>query len=204
MQTAERRTVAGASETAGSLVFRPRERPPTQLHQAPSRLQRCAPSRLSTISGAAEPKSLSRLPSNNGEMERANTPPSSPGHCTFTRVRATIPRPKLRVGRHSSFASVLYQPKFPERIHGLFDCHHGDPQPPACIVDIPLVQVLFFLFGYELGAIGHCSACSRYLMSRIVGCPGLRSEELDERTFYLSSDGYCVACQTQPKLKPRT
>ena len=129
MQTAERRTVAGASETAGSLVFRPRERPPTQLHQAPSRLQRCAPSRLPTISGAAEPKSLSRLPSNNGEMERANTPPSSPGHCTFTRVRATIPRPKLRVGRHSSFASVLYQPKFPERIHGLFDCHHGDPQP---------------------------------------------------------------------------
>src|SRR6516165_7700291 len=119
-QTAEHHATAGASETAGSLVFRPRERPPTQLHQAPSRLQRCAPSRLSTISGAAEPKSLSRLPSNNGEMERANTPPSSPGHCTFTRVRATIPRPKLRVGRHSSFASVLYQPKFPERIHGLF------------------------------------------------------------------------------------
>src|SRR5262249_59129526 len=61
IQTAERRAVAGASETAGSLVFRPRERPPTQLHQAPSRLQGCAPSGLSTNSGAAEPKSLSRL-----------------------------------------------------------------------------------------------------------------------------------------------
>jgi hypothetical protein len=61
MQPAERRAVAGASETAGSLVFRPRERPPTQLRQAPSPLQRCAPSRLLTISGAAEPKSLSGL-----------------------------------------------------------------------------------------------------------------------------------------------
>jgi hypothetical protein len=60
MQTSERRTVAGASETAGSLVVRPREQPPTRLHQAPSPLQRCAPSRLSTISGAAEPKSLFR------------------------------------------------------------------------------------------------------------------------------------------------
>src|SRR5262249_10554756 len=50
MQPAERRAVAGASETAGSLVFRPRERPPPQLRQAPSPLQRCAPSRLSTIS----------------------------------------------------------------------------------------------------------------------------------------------------------
>src|SRR5215510_3266500 len=84
MQTAQHHAIAGASETAGSLVFRPRERPPTQLHQAPSPLQRCAPSRLSTISGAAEPKSLSRLLPNNGEMEPTKIAPSSPGHCTFT------------------------------------------------------------------------------------------------------------------------
>jgi hypothetical protein len=57
MQTAERRAVAGASETAGSLVFRPRERPPTQRHQAPG---------LDHL-GAAEPKSLSRLLPNNGD-----------------------------------------------------------------------------------------------------------------------------------------
>jgi hypothetical protein len=43
MQTAKHHAIAGASETAGSLVFRPRERPPTQLRQAPSPLQRCAP-----------------------------------------------------------------------------------------------------------------------------------------------------------------
>jgi hypothetical protein len=42
MQTAQHHAIAGASETAGSHVFRPRERPPTQLHQAPSQLQRCA------------------------------------------------------------------------------------------------------------------------------------------------------------------
>src|SRR6516164_11296472 len=91
-QTAEHHATAGASETAGSLVFRPRERPPTQLHQAPSRLQRCAPSRLSTISGAAEPKSLSRL--NNGEMERTKIAPPSPGHSTFTRVRENHSSPE--------------------------------------------------------------------------------------------------------------
>src|SRR5262245_51776184 len=36
-----------------------------------------------------------------------------------------------------------------------FDGHHGDPQikPQRCIADIPLVQLFFFLFGYELGAI---------------------------------------------------
>src|SRR5262245_41731167 len=35
------------------------------------------------------------------------------------------------------------------------DGHGGDPQikPQRCIADIPLVQLLFFLFGYELGAI---------------------------------------------------
>ena len=92
VQTAERRAVAGASETTGSLLFRSRERPPTQLHQAPSRLQRCAPSRLSTISGAAEPKSLSRL--NNGEMERTKIAPPSPGHSTFTRVRENHSSPE--------------------------------------------------------------------------------------------------------------
>ena len=43
MQIAEHHAIAGARETAGSLVFRPRERPPTQLRQAPSPLQRCAP-----------------------------------------------------------------------------------------------------------------------------------------------------------------
>jgi hypothetical protein len=94
MQTAERRAVTGASETAGSQVFRRRERPPTQLHQAPSRLQRCAPSRLSTIFGAAEPKSLSRLLPNNGEMEPTKIAPSSPGHCTFTRVRPNHSSPE--------------------------------------------------------------------------------------------------------------
>src|SRR5215831_1079008 len=69
-QTAEHHATAGASETAGSHVFRPPERPPTQLHQAPSRLQRCAPSRLSTISGAAEPKSLS--PPASSSLDRPN------------------------------------------------------------------------------------------------------------------------------------
>jgi hypothetical protein len=38
MQTVQHH-IAGASETAGLLVFRPRERPPTQLRQAPSPLQ---------------------------------------------------------------------------------------------------------------------------------------------------------------------
>jgi hypothetical protein len=88
MQPAERRAVAGASETAGSLVFRPRERPPTQLHQAPSRLQGSAPSPLSTISGAAEPKSLSRLLPNNGEIEPTKIAPSSPGHCSAALINA--------------------------------------------------------------------------------------------------------------------
>src|SRR5215831_13357541 len=99
MQTAERRTVAGASETAGSLVFRPRERPPTQLHQASSRLQLCAPSRLSTISGAVEPKSPSRLLANNGEME----PTRSRHHLQVTArsqvFAQTTPRAKLRLSR---------------------------------------------------------------------------------------------------------
>src|SRR5262245_51263199 len=63
-------------ETAGLLVFQPRERPPTQLHQAPSRLQRCAPSRLSTTSGAAEPKSLSRPAS--WSLDRPQYPLSEP------------------------------------------------------------------------------------------------------------------------------
>src|SRR5262245_44326533 len=94
MQTAQHHAIAAASETAGSLVFRPRERPPTQLHQAASRLQRCAPSRLSTISGAAEPKSLSRLLPDNGEMEPTKIAPSSPCHCTFTRVRANHSSPE--------------------------------------------------------------------------------------------------------------
>src|SRR5262249_45679500 len=75
-QTAEHHATAGARETAGSLVFRPRERPPTQLHQAPSRLQRCAPSRLSTISGAAEPKSLS--PPASSSLDRPPYPLSEP------------------------------------------------------------------------------------------------------------------------------
>jgi hypothetical protein len=88
MQPAERRAVAGASETAGSLVFRPRERPPTRLHQAPSRLQGSAPSPLSTTSGAAEPKSLSRLLPNNGEMEPTKMAPSSPGHCSAALINA--------------------------------------------------------------------------------------------------------------------
>src|SRR5215472_15943685 len=51
-------------------------RPPTQLHQAPSPLQRCAPSRLSTISGAAEPKSLSRPASSS--LDRPQYPLSEP------------------------------------------------------------------------------------------------------------------------------
>src|SRR5215471_18291959 len=76
MQTAQHHAIAGASETAGSLVFRPRERPPTQLHQAPSPLRRCAPSRLSTTSGAAEPKSLSRPASSS--LDRPQHPLSKP------------------------------------------------------------------------------------------------------------------------------
>src|SRR5215813_1384945 len=76
MQTAQPHAIAVASETAGSLVFQPRERPPTQLHQAPSPLQRCAPSRLSTISGAAEPKSLSRPASSS--LDRPQSPLSEP------------------------------------------------------------------------------------------------------------------------------
>src|SRR5262249_52275913 len=77
-QTAQHHAIAGASETAGSLVFRPRERPPTQLHQAPSPLQRCAPSRLSTIFGAAEPKSLSRPASSS--LDRPQYPLSEPAN----------------------------------------------------------------------------------------------------------------------------
>src|SRR5262252_596917 len=82
-QTGEHHATAGASETAGSLVFRPPERPPTQLHQAPSRLQRCAPSRLSTISGAAEPKSLS--PPASSSLDRPPYPLSEP----FDHLRQT-------------------------------------------------------------------------------------------------------------------
>src|SRR5215475_7289471 len=76
MQTAQHHAIAGASETAGLLVFRPRERLPTQLRRAPSPLQRCAPSRLSTISGAAEPKSLSRPVSSS--LDRPQHPLSKP------------------------------------------------------------------------------------------------------------------------------
>src|SRR5262245_14075140 len=108
MQTAQHHAIAGASETADSLVFRPRERPPTQLHQAPSPLQQCAPSRLSTISGAAEPKSLSRPVSSS--LDRPNIhylnlsirrrPLRSLRHLrVIARSRAfaqTTPRPKLR------------------------------------------------------------------------------------------------------------
>ena len=165
MQTAQHHAIAGASETAGSLVFRPRERPPTQLHQAPSPLQRCAPSRLSTIFGAVEPKSMSRPASssldrpryplsepfdklgradNLGRAEEAKAYisivfaaphplPSSLTNGRWSPLRSrrhlhviarshvfaqTTPRPKLRLSRHSCFALVLYQPKFPERIHG--------------------------------------------------------------------------------------
>src|SRR5262249_25958039 len=75
-QTAQHHAIAGASETTGSLVFRPRERPPTQQHQAPSRPQRCAPSRLSTIFGAAQPKSLSRPASSS--LDRPQYPLSEP------------------------------------------------------------------------------------------------------------------------------
>src|SRR5262249_52504154 len=145
MQTAQGHAIAGASETAGLLVFQPRERPPTQLHQAPSRLQRCAPSRLSTISGAADP-SLS--PPASSSLDRPQYPLSEPadhlrqaGASFRTRggeARAsakiaphlqviarshvfapTSPRPKLPQRRYSCFALVLYQPKFPETIHGL-------------------------------------------------------------------------------------
>src|SRR5262249_32952221 len=131
MQTAQHHAIAGASETAGSLVFRPRERSPTHLHQAPSPLQRCAPSRLSTISGPAEPKSLSRPASSS--LDRPNTHylnlsirrrPLRSLHHLHVIARShvfaqTLPRPKLRLSHYSCFALVLYQPKFPERIHGL-------------------------------------------------------------------------------------
>jgi hypothetical protein len=157
MQTAQHHAIAGASGTAGSLVFRPRERPPTQLRQASSPQQRCAPSRLSTISGAAEPKSLSRPASSS--LNRPQYPLSEPfdnwgellhqepivsivfetrrplsvsliterwsppRSCRYLIARShvfvqTSPRPKLRLSRYSCFALVLYQPKFPERIHG--------------------------------------------------------------------------------------
>src|SRR5262245_56325669 len=106
MQTAQHHAIGGASETAGSLVFRPRERSPTHLHQAPSPLQRCAPSRLSTISGAAEPKSLSRPVSSS--LDRPQYPLSEPfdkkaptkiapsfsRHCAFTRARANPASPE--------------------------------------------------------------------------------------------------------------
>ena len=160
MQTAQHHAIAGASETAGSLVFRPRGRPPTKLHQAPSPLQRCAPSRLSTISGAAESKSLSRPASSS--LDRPQYPLSEPsvtgarfcirrqrlnipivfetrhphllslitGRWCPPRSRRnlqviahvfaqTTPRPKLSQSRYSCFALVLYQPKLPEKIHGL-------------------------------------------------------------------------------------
>src|SRR5215831_18043928 len=60
----------------------------------------------------------SALP-NNGEMEPTKIAPSSPRHWAFTRVRANHSSPKLSQSRCSCFALVLYQPKFPERIHGL-------------------------------------------------------------------------------------
>src|SRR5262249_24753464 len=120
MPTAQHHATAGASETAGLLVFRPRERPPTQLHQAPSRLQRCAPSRLSTISDAPVAKSLSRPASSS--LDRPQSIIRSRRHLRViarSHVFAeTTPHSKLPQSRYSCFALARYQPKFPEKIHG--------------------------------------------------------------------------------------
>src|SRR5262249_4140185 len=103
MQTAEHHATAGAIETAGSLVFRPRERPPTQLHQAPSRLQRCAPSRLSTISGAAEPKPLSRPASSS--LDRPN----------IHYLNLSITGASFSIRRQRLNGSIVFETRRPQR-----------------------------------------------------------------------------------------
>ena len=125
IQTAERRAVAGASETAGLLVFRPRERPPTQLHQAPSRLQGCAPSGLSTISGAAEPKSLSRLLRNNGEME-----PTKVAITSRSLQRCPDQRAVLDFGHRSALAEHSHR-WLRQRVRGAHSQFRSEtPAPP--------------------------------------------------------------------------
>src|SRR5215813_8989418 len=104
MQTAQPHAIAVASETAGSLVFQPRERPPTQLHQAPSPLQRRAPSRLSTISGAAEPKSLSRPASSS--LDRPQYPLSEPAD----HLRQTGASFRTRGGEARTYVSLVSKP----------------------------------------------------------------------------------------------
>src|SRR5262245_14877062 len=50
------------------------------------------------------------------------SPPRSPRRLIIERSHVfaeTTPRPKLPQSRHSCFALARYQPKFPERIHGL-------------------------------------------------------------------------------------
>src|SRR5262249_40306384 len=103
-QTAQHHAIAGASETAGLLVFRPRERSPTQQHQAPSRLQRCAPSRLSTISGAAEPKSLSRPASSS--LDRPQYPLSEPAD----HLRQAGASFRTRGGEARAYVSLVSKP----------------------------------------------------------------------------------------------
>src|SRR5262249_28416920 len=155
-QTAKHHAIAGASETAGSLVFRPRERPPTQLHQAPSRLQRCAPSRLSTTSGAAEPKSLFRPAS--WSLDRPQYPLSEPfdnwGELLHEQAQVNVsivfetrrpsalpktgsplrsPRHLQVIARSHVFAETTPRPKLPQSRYSCFALARYQPKFPQKI-----------------------------------------------------------------------